>query len=292
MVSVCTPAHIHPENVIRAARAGKHLVIEKPVANGLEEMRAMREAVRKAGVRTIVSFVLRWNPLLATLKALIADGALGRIYSVEVDYQSNIASWWSGFEDARRKETGVSAMLAAGCHALDAARWLASADPQGAARLEEVFAYRGGWRKGSDVEFNYFTNTWSRGKPPLEYDGLEMLLLKFEGGAIGKVSANFDAVRPYTFPIEVFGDRGSVRDNRIWSHHFPGQRGWVEIPTILPDTADVAHHPFQAQMDHFVECVLTGKESHCNLEDACHTHEAIFAAQRCYESGRPVRLPL
>jgi hypothetical protein len=45
-------------------------------------------------------------------------------------------------------------------------------------------------------------------------------------------------------------------------------------------------------MDHFVECLQRGVESHCNLEDAIRTHEVVFAAQRCYHTGRPVRLPL
>jgi len=251
----------------------------------------MREAVRKAGVKTVVCFVLRWNPLFETLKALIADDAFGKIYLVETDYQSNIASWWGGFEAARKKETGLSAMLVGGCHALDAARWFAGQDREKAERVTEVFACRGGWRKGADREYNYIAKTWSKGAPSLEYEGVEVLLLKFESGAIGKVSVNFDAIMPYTFPIEIFGDKGSVKDNRIWSHKFPGQRGWIEIPTILPVTSDVTHHPFQGQMDHFVDCILSGRESHCNLEDAIHTHEIIFAAQKCYETGQPVALP-
>lgn len=292
IVSVCTPQHLHAENTVKAARAGKHIVIEKPIANSLDEMRAMREAVRKAGVKTVVSFVLRWNPFFQTIKSLIADGAFGKIYCVETDYQSNIAGWWSGWEDARTLEKGISAMLVAGCHALDAARWFAGEGREKAARVAEVFAYRGGWRKGSDREYNYYLGTWSDGKPPMEYDGLEMLLLKFDNGIVGKVSTNFDCIMPYTFPIEIFGDRGSVKNNRIWSHKFPGQKGWIEIPSILPDTAEVTHHPFQAQMDHFVDCILQNRESHCNLEDAIHTHEIAFAALKCYETGRPVTLPL
>lgn len=292
IVSVCTPQHLHADNTIRAARAGKHIVIEKPIANSLEEMGAMRDAVRAAGVKTVVSFVLRWNPLFETLKSLIAGGALGTIYYVEADYQSNIASWWSGFGDARTREGGVSAMLVAGCHALDAARWFAGQEREAAARVTEVFAYRGGWRKGSDREYNYFTGTWSGGKPSLEYEGLETVMLKFANGAIGKVSCNFDCVMPYTFPIEIFGDRGTVKDNRIWSHAFPGQNDWVAIPTILPDSSDVTHHPFQAQMDHFVACIQSGRESHCNLDDAIRTHEIAFAALECYETNRPVSLPL
>ncbi len=292
IVSVCTPQQIHADNVIAAAEAGKHIVIEKPIAVRLEEMQAMREAVNRAKVKTVVSFVLRWNPLIATLKSLIAEGLFGNIYYVETDYQSNIASWWSGFGEARTKEMGVSAMMVAGCHALDTARWLAGREIGRAARVEEVFAWCGGWRKGNRREYNYYTGAWSEDKPPLEYEGLEALLLKMENGVLGKVTANFDCIMPYTFPIEIFGDEGTVKNNRIWSRRFPGQKGWIEIPTILPDTAEVSHHPFQAEMDHFVECILENRESHCNLEDAIHTHEIIFAAQECYRTGQPVRLPL
>jgi predicted dehydrogenase len=126
----------------------------------------------------------------------------------------------------------------------------------------------------------------------MEYDGLEVVLVKFDTGAIGKVSVNNDCVMPYAFPIEIFGDRGTVRDNRVWSHKFPGQKGWVTLPTILPDSADVSHHPFQAEMDHFVDCIRRNKESHCNLEDAVNTHEVVFAALECYETGQPVKMPL
>lgn len=292
IVSVCTPQHIHQENTIAAAEAGKHIVIEKPAANSMEEIKSMHNAVQKAGVKTVVSFVLRWNPLFQTIKKMVADNALGNLYFVETDYQSNIASWWSGFEAARKKETGVSAGVAAGCHAIDSLRWFAEKDEYKAAKPVEVFAYSGGWRKGSDVEYDYTTKTWRTGAPPLEYDGFEVILVKFENGTLGKVSVNFDSIMPYTFPIEIFGDRGSIKDNRVWSHKYPGQTGWVEIPTILPDTADVTHHPFQGQMDHFVECILEDKESHCNLEDAMVTHEIAFAALRCYETGQPVKLPL
>jgi predicted dehydrogenase len=292
IVSVCTPQHFHAENVIAAAEAGKQIVIEKPIANSLDEMRAMRAAVGKAGVKTVVCFVLRWNPLFQTLKSLVADGAFGKLYYVETDYQSNIASWWSGWEDARTREKGVSAMLVAGCHGLDALRWLAGQDHDKAARAVEVFAYRGGWRKGLPREWNCYTGAWSDGKPPMEYDGFEIYMLKFDNGVLGKVSVNFDCIMPYTFPVEIFGDKGSVKNNRIWSHKFPGQKGWVEIPTILPDTADVTHHPFQGMVDHFVDCILNNRESYCNLEDAIQTHEVVFAAQKCYETGQPVRLPL
>jgi predicted dehydrogenase len=291
IVSVCTPQHLHAENTIAAARAGKHIVIEKPIANSPAEMRAMRNAVRKAGVKTVVSFVLRWNPLFETIKALVADDALGDLYSVETDYQHDIASWWTGYEEARTVEKGVSAMLTGGCHALDAARWFAAKGRYEAATPIEVFAYAGGWRKGRDIEFNYFKNAFQKA-PPLEYDDLEILLIRFDNGVLAKVSVNYGCVMPYAFPVQVFGNRGTIKDNRVWSHKFPGQKKWIEIPTILPDSAEVSHHPFQAQIDHFVDCIRGNVESHCNLEDAFKTHEIVFAAQESYKTRKPVILPL
>ena len=292
IVSVCTPQHLHCENVVAAAEAGKHIAIEKPAANSLDELRQMRDAVAKAGVRTVVSFVLRWNPLFESIKALIADDALGNVFYVETDYEHDIGSWWTGYDDARKASTGVSAMRVGGCHAVDAARWFAGHGRYEPAKVTEVFAYCGGWRKGADTEFNYLANQFQHTDKPLEYDGLEVCLLKFDNGAMGKVSVNSDCVMPYTFPIEVFGDRGSIRDNRIWSHKFPGQKDWVELPTILPDSADVSHHPFQGEIDHFVECIREDKESHCSLADAVNTHEVAFACLRCYETKAPVQLPL
>jgi len=61
----------------------------------------------------------------------------------------------------------------------------------------------------------------------------------------------------------------------------------------MPDTAEVTHHPFQNEIDHFVECLRNNKESFVNLEDAVNTHEAAFAAMTSYaEDHRVVKLPL
>jgi predicted dehydrogenase len=289
IVSVCTPQHLHAENTISAARAGKHIVIEKPAAMDAEELRSMREAVDAAGVRTVVSFVLRWNPLFRTLKRMIAGDAVGRVYSVRTSYQSYCGDWWGGYPEGRTLERGGSAFLLAGCHAIDALRWFAGPGEFEAADPVEVFAWSGGARGESRTQYDPTTNTWHEGEP-LEYPGLEVALVRFASGVLGTVSANLECIQPYAFPLEIFGDRGSVKDNRVWSHKHPDQTDWVELPGIRPDSSDVAHHPFQAQMDHFIKCILEGRESHCNLADAAKTHEVVYAAQECYRTGRPVAL--
>jgi len=64
------------------------------------------------------------------------------------------------------------------------------------------------------------------------------------------------------------------------------------MPTIMPDSGDVHHHPFDAQIKPFVDCILENRESHCNVADAYRTHELCMASTAPREGGRVVKLPL
>jgi predicted dehydrogenase len=98
---------------------------------------------------------------------------------------------------------------------------------------------------------------------------------------------------PYQFNIDVVGTKGTIRDNRVWSETlFPGQTGWSTVPTILPDSGDVAHHPFNGQIEAFAAAILDGKPVLPDINDAIKTHELIFAADRSAETGKTVKLPL
>jgi UDP-N-acetyl-2-amino-2-deoxyglucuronate dehydrogenase len=269
IVALCTPNDRHPPETIGAAEAGKHIVIEKPVALDLESLRQMQAAVKRAGVKTVVGFVLRWNPLFETVKALIADGALGEVFLTETGYLHDIGPWYSGFEWARTTAIGGSTMLFAGCHAVDALRWFGG-------EIVEVSAYE---TRGHSQDF--------------EYAPTVAATVKFAGGGIGLVSASFEVPAPYTFPLQIHGSKGAFRDGKLYSRaKFPGQTDWLTIPSIAPESGDVAHHPFQGEVDHFVECIRSGTESHCNLEDAARTHEVCLAIDRSAAEGRAVRLPL
>jgi predicted dehydrogenase len=270
VVSICTPNHLHPSETIAAAQAGKHILIEKPAAMNLDDLRAMRDAVRRAGVKTVVSFVLHWNPYFQTVKALLDDGALGKVFYVATDYLHEIGPWWTGYEWARRKETGGSAMLTGGCHAVDAIRWFCG-------EVEEVSAYA---TRGHRQDY--------------EYEPTIVAALKFKNGAIGKVGTSFEIEMPYVFNVELHGSEGAIRNEKLYSKRkFPGLTGFMTIPTIMPDSGDVTHHPFQGEIDHFVECIMNNQESPVNLEDAVKTHEVCIAIdQSAAQGGRPVRLPL
>jgi predicted dehydrogenase len=271
VVSICTPNYLHAENAIRAARAGKHLVIEKPPAITLESLRAMRDAVREAQVRTIVSFVLRWNPLVRTIKALCDDGALGEIVFARADYWHRIRpEEWAGYRWARTRAGGGSIMLAGGSHAVDALRYLIGSE------VVSVSARHGPVRPRSGYE----------------WPGTTVALLEFANGALAEASACVDAHIPYVFNLDLLGDRGTMRGNRLYTERLPGQTGWAEIPTVLPDSGDVTHHPFQEEIDHFVACILAGREASPNLDDAVRTTAVCLAADMAAEDRLTVTLPL
>jgi len=269
IISICTPNDLHPDETVKAADAGKHILIEKPVAIDLDNLMRMAAGVEKAGVKTVVSFVLRWNPLVKTLKAMVEDGAFGDIFYAETDYWHNIGDWYPGYKWAITKAQGGSAMLFGGCHALDTLRWLAG-------DVAEVSAYS---CKGSNNEY--------------EYDTTCVASLKLANGGVGKVSASFEGQLPYRFNIDLLGTKGTARNNTIYSDKFPGQTDFATIPTVLPDSGEVEHHEFQQEIDHFVDCILNDVESHVNLADAVKTHQVCLAIdQSAAEGGQPVKLPL
>ncbi|HXJ94436.1 MAG TPA: Gfo/Idh/MocA family oxidoreductase [Terriglobia bacterium] len=271
VVSICTPHHLHAAQGIAGAKAGKHLMLEKPVALDLASLRELQAAVRAAKVKTVVSFVLRWNPLFETLKALLADGVVGQLFYAEVDYLHGIGPWYAQYEWNIKKEIGGSSLLTGGCHAADGLRWFVGK------RAVEVFAY---------------ANFSPRNPLAYEYEPNSVTLVKFEDGTLGKVASSVESVMPYVFNIELLGDGGSIRNNQVFSKRWVGQKGWATIPTVLPDSGDVSHHPFKGQVNHFVDCILNDRESHANLEDAAQTHEICFASEISARERRPVALPL
>ncbi len=93
VVSICSYPWLHAGQVMAAAEAGKHLIIEKPLALNLKDVGAMRAAVEKAGVKTCVCFECRYASQFLATKAVIDAGWLGRIHYGEVDYYHGIGPW-------------------------------------------------------------------------------------------------------------------------------------------------------------------------------------------------------
>jgi len=270
IVSICTPNNLHPEETIMAAEYKKHILIEKPVALNEDDLNRMLEAVRKNKVKTLVSFVLHWNPLLMTIDKLLKDDTIGHIYYGEVDYFHGIGPWYKQYWWNIKKDIGGSSLLSAGCHAVDALLWFMNK------KAVEVFSYS---TRSKNPDFKEY-----------EYDPTSVILIRFEDGSIGKVASSLDCKTPYIFNIELFGEKGTIRNNNVFApHKFPGQTGYITIPTILPDSGDVRHHPFEGEVNYFVNCILDNKKPFPDLEDAAITHRIIFKADQSAKTGGQVQ---
>ncbi len=269
IVTICSTNEKHARQGILAAQAGKHVLVEKPIALTLEDLYALQKAINDAGVKSIVSFVLHWNPYFESIKAFIEGGAMGRPFYGEVDYFSgNWEKWYAGLHWVRTKERGGSAYLAAGCHAIDGLRFFMPGE------ITEVFALSGN-----------FTGL-------MEWDATICSLLRYEDGRIGKVACVLEGNNKYWFNVRLHGPDGTVVGNKFRTNLLPGTTTWAEFETIMPDTPEVSHHPFQGEIDHFLNGIVNNAPINPDVNDAVKTHEIIFAAEQSAREGRPVKLPL
>ncbi len=270
VIDICSPNVLHAQEAIAAAEAGKHVVIEKPIAMNLGELKAVRDAVVKAGVKSQAGFVLRWNPHIQSIRNMIDKGGLGDLYYTQVDYYHEIGPWWSGWNwGAATREGGPSASLLAGCHAVDLLRHFGG-------EVEEVFAY-GAFGHRRDYE----------------YEPTYAAVVKFRNGKIGKTGCSFENECPYILNIVLHGDKGSVLNEKFYTKHwFPGQKGWQSFNTTFADSGDVAHHPFQGMVDDLACALVEDGEASAGIQEAYKSHELCLAIDRSIATGRPVRLPL
>ena len=120
VVSLCGMPTQRAEQAARAARAGKNLILEKPLTLSLEELRSVQQAVKRSGVRTCVCFECRFSSQCLATKAVLDRGLLGELHYAEVDYYHGIGPWYDQFRWCASNNEGRSSLLNAGCHALDA----------------------------------------------------------------------------------------------------------------------------------------------------------------------------
>ena len=273
IVDICTPHHLHAEQSIAAARAGKHLIIEKPLCLTVEDLAAMKRAIEDAGVGVCVCFECRFSEHFTMIRSCLSEGLLGRVHYGEVDYYHGIGPWYGQFEWNVKQRYAGSSLLTAGCHALDGLLMFMGG------RVEEVVSH--GTRSSNSIF------------APYEYDTTSVTLLRFEDGRLGKVASVVDCLQPYYFHIHLVGSEGSLLDNRIYSAKLKGlsKEVWSTLATQLIDSGDVSHHPYEPQFQAFVDSVGEGRAMPLTgVREAWESHKVVFAADLSAREGRPVKL--
>jgi predicted dehydrogenase len=273
VVSICSYPNEHAGQAVAAAKAGKHLIVEKPVALSLKDLRRVEEAVAAAGVKSCVCFECRYSSQFLATKAVIDRGLLGKVHYGEVDYYHGIGPWYGQFRWNTRKAAGGSSLLSAGCHALDALLLCFDAE------VESVSSMATGSANKDFAKYEYPTSS--------------VTLVKFKDGRVGKTASVIDCLQPYYFHVHLVGSEGSLLDNKFHSASLGGlnKARWSELAMKLLDSGDVSDHPYQTQFQEYFDALDAGREMPLtSLREAARTHEVIFAADRSAEIGKPVRL--
>jgi UDP-N-acetyl-2-amino-2-deoxyglucuronate dehydrogenase len=272
-VSICSYPSQHAAHIIAAAKAGKHIILEKPLTLSLAEAKAMSEAVAKAGVKTCICFECRFSSQFLTTKAVIDAGLLGTLHYGEVDYYHGIGPWYGQFRWNTSKQNGGSSLLSAGCHALDALLLC----------------------MGNEVEAvtSYATRSANPTFAQYEYATTSVTILKFRGGRIGKVASVIDCIQPYYFHTHLVGSEGSLLDNKFHSNRLHGlnKHAWSNLSMKMLDSGDVSDHPYQTQFEAFFNALDRGEEMPLtSLRESLRSHRVALAADMSAELGREVKI--
>ncbi len=263
----------HRDQAVAAANAKKHVILEKPMANSLQEVREITAAAKANGVQGCVCFECRFSNQFTVTKALIDEGLLGKLHYGEIDYYHGIGPWYGQFRWNTGKKDGGSALLTAGCHALDALLMCMPGE------VESVTSF------STKSKSAYFT--------PYEYDTSAVTILKFKNGAVGKCAAIVDCLQPYYFHTHLVGSHGSVLDNKFHSAKLKTNKAqWSGLSMKMLDSGDVSDHPYQAQFQAFFDALDKGQDMPLtSFRDGLRTFKVIFAAdQSAANGGQPVKV--
>lgn len=215
VVDIVTPNDSHAEIAIAAAKAGKHIICEKPLARTAEESKRMLDAVKESGVKHMVAFNYRRTPAIALAKKYINEGAIGRILNFRGTYLQD----WSADPNSplswrfSKEIAGSGALGDIATHVIDIARYLAG-------DITEVMATTQTWIPERPVQTGGVDKlgTVKAGadamKKPVTVDDEVTTLLRFENGAVGSIEATRNAWGRNNFlTFEIHGDQGSIAFN-------------------------------------------------------------------------------
>lgn len=276
-VVLAVPHHLHAQLAIRALNAGKHVLIEKPMARSVEECSRMIEAAERNGRTLMVAHNWRYTPWCVAAKALVESGELGPIRAVRTEWLLNFRpSFPKGSWIYNGELSGGGAIVSLAIHNVDALRYIIG-------EVEEVYTDQ------------LFTDDWSTKGA----ENWAMSQFRFENGAIGHL---FTGYTPFYPPdngmLHVYGEQGTMffgpyqGESGLWirsaqrSEDASAAYERVDIAALAPD---LVNHPQTNQMKHFLSSVTNGTRPETDGREIVKT---IELTEMIYESGRtglPVR---
>jgi predicted dehydrogenase len=256
-VIISLPNFLHLEASVKAAEAGKHILIEKPMGRNVEESREILSAIRRNGVKLMVGYGLRFNPIVKRIREKIMDGFFGEVQIVESTYVSGgpftpksnragpvpVPSWW--FD---KKLAGGGSLLDLGSHMIDMLLWF----------FGEV----------KDIE-SYISYTFN-----LEIEDVATCMLKFRKGPLAIVNVGWFS-KDFIRSIQICGTSKNLWFNL--SRLDVGKEIWNDLKKKI---GWYNSDPYYLELAHFVNCLQQDEEPNPSGEDGLRCHEVISWAYR------------
>lgn len=272
-ISIATPDFAHTEIAVAAAKAGKNILIEKPLATSVEDCEKILETVKEAGnIKFMVDFHNRWNPPFVKTKAAIEDGEIGKPMLMYIRLSNSISVPTEMLSWASKSEVAWFV----GSHAVDMVRWLYNDEvcKVYAVSRREILK-----EKGIDT--------------PDFYEAI----LEFKNGGVATVENCWilPNSRPSVidFKFQVIGSEGSMytdlSDHRAIQKYTEDEAGNPDVfcfPTIHGKPIGFGIESIR----HFVDCVVNDKEPISTGEDGLAVTRIINAIQKSSKTGEPVNL--
>jgi predicted dehydrogenase len=305
VIDVCTPGDSHAEIAIAALEAGKHVLCEKPLANSVEEARAMVAAAvqaQSAGVRSMCGFNYRRVPAVALMRQFVESGRLGVIRHVRASYLQDwiVDPQFPLVWRLQRDKAGSGALGDIGAHIIDLTQFVTGQRITGVSGLTETFVKE---RPLPSEAAGLAASADGSGTGPVTVDDAALFLARLDGGAVGTYEATrFATGRKNAVRVEINGSLGSVafdfeRMNELefYDATAPGtEQGFTKILVTESDHPYLSawwppghiigyEHTFTHEMRDFLEAVGSGVDPTPSFVDALQVQLVMEAVTRSAE---------
>lgn len=275
-VVIASPNGSHADMCVQAAKAGKHIYCEKPMALNVKDCRRVRDAVTRAGVRYLIGYHRRLNPLYQYAKTIVGDGTLGKLFLAESDYIHHVPPgmdiWtWLG------KESIAGSLFHAGSgHNVDLLRYLCGEVTE-VACMKGIFLPR---------------------KHQVETEDTAMAIFTFASGMLGKVHFCIGPICPFQFNLRLYGTGGTLNNNRLWLGSMarfdePGREDQcIQLPASwIPDNVQGGiSETWDKLMDHFVAMLVDDAPCLNDVQSAYRTSVVCFAVVKAAQQKRVISI--
>jgi len=254
-VYVALPNSMHAEYTIRSAKAGKHVLCEKPMSATVDEARQMVEACKAAGVKLMIAYRCQYEPLNLESIQMIRSGAIGEVQSIQSAFGFNAAK---GVWRLNKKMAGGGSLFDVGIYSLNATRYLTGEEP---------------------AEFRAFVSTRDHDG---RFDQMEenvSWVTRFPSGILASCSTTYGADMPGFFKVS--GSKGWIEMGPAFSYE------GLQLRASLPgkqqiDKANPEKDPMQftREADHFAECIRDNKTPKTPGEEGLRDMQHMAAIYR------------